>query len=239
MEKDINKKEIKNITNELIIAVTNGKSELQREIISKYGNYILKSLGKNIATIKDKNGYTLAHALAQYGNEKVQNKILDMFGKGTATIKDNQGWTLAHALAQYGKGKVQERLIKLFRKDIETIKDKEGNILARALAEYGDFKAQKLVIKIMGKDIGKENKREDGVRYNLPTVAHLLVTYGNNEIRKMVIDTLGIDIRTIKDVIGRSLVQLLEVKGNDEVKKKVKKIIKEYKENQAKNLKRD
>lgn len=208
-------------------------------ILIFYG--ILKQGGKG----NYDNGQTLAHKIARYGNDEIQNMVLDILRKGTATITDYNGHSVADTLARHGDYWMHKRLLKLFGKDIETIKDKYGWTLAHTLARYGNTEIQNIVLDMLGDKIltiksYNPLRRILKAHRKYPDTHFILNNAIYNEVNDEISD---IGLEKAWDSIGQrikiksfSVADILKQWGNLQIKGRVNEIIRNYKENQNKNL---
>ncbi len=206
---------------------------------------VMKLFGNKIETIKDDMNITLAHKIARYGNDEIQNMVLDILRKGTATITDYNGHSVADTLARHGDYWMHKRLLKLFGKDIETIKDKYGWTLAHTLARYRNTEIQNIVLDMLGDKIltiksYNPLRRILKAHRKYPDTHFILNNAIYNEVNDEISD---IGLEKAWDSIGQrikiksfSVADILKQWGNLQIKGRVNEIIRNYKENQNKNL---
>ena len=179
---------------------------------------IIDVLGKDIGSITDREGRSLAHDMVKYGNDEVRKKIIDVLGKDIGSIKDGYGRSLAHDMVKYGNDEVRKKIIDVLGKDIWSIKDNDLVSVAYVSVRYGGSEERKKVIGVLGKEgAGTENIKED-----FWNVIDILITAGGSEERKKIIDVLGKDIGSIIiDEYGRSLAHRLVKRRDNEVHKEI------------------
>ena len=179
---------------------------------------IIDVLGKDIGSIKDGYGRSLAHDIVKYGNDEVRKKIIDVLGKDIWSIKDNDLVSVAYVSVRYGGSEVHKKVIGVLGKEgagTENIKEDFWNVID-ILITAGGSEVHKEIIDVLGKDIGSIIIDEYG-----RSLAHGLVKRRDSEVHKEIIDVLGKDIGSITDREGRSLAHEIVEYGNDEVRKKI------------------
>ena len=124
---------------------------------------IIDVLGKDIGSIKDGYGRSLAHDMVKYGNDEVRKKIIDVLGKDIWSIKDNDLVSVAYVSVRYGGSEVHKKVIGVLGKEgagTENIKEDFWNVID-ILITAGGSEERKKIIDVLGKDIGSINDEGD------------------------------------------------------------------------------